>query len=205
MWTISGGFGLRHGVFASEIGEHTGGVFNGSDATPADSKKVIELYGTLQSPLRAYLGTFCLSADEVDDAIQEVFVRLIRHLHGARAGQAWDENHRGWLFRVAHNFVMDIYRDSQRMPRLGDYDAEFHLSHRADPALDPEQALLRKERLTRLDAAMRKLDIEQRSCLLLRAKGLGHKEIGYELGISAQQAAKLLQQGLGLLAGELRT
>jgi DNA-directed RNA polymerase specialized sigma24 family protein len=70
---------------------------------------------------------------------------------------------------MAHNFVMDIYRNSQRVPHLSDRDAEFLLSHRADPAPDPEQVLLRKEILTRLDTAVAKLNIEQRNCLRLRA------------------------------------
>jgi RNA polymerase sigma-70 factor, ECF subfamily len=200
---------MRQNSVTPKVSEHALNVFNGCEATPDDADKVIELYDTLQSPLRAYLGTFGLSADEVDDVIQEVFVRLMRHLrnngNGVKLRQLWDENQRGWLFRVAHNFVMDIYRNSQRAPHLSRHDVEFLLSHRADPALDPEQNLLRKEKLARLDAAISKLDIEQRSCLLLRAQGLRHKEIGSELGISAQQASKLLQQGLGQLAGELRS
>jgi RNA polymerase sigma-70 factor (ECF subfamily) len=174
----------------------------------ADAGKVIELYGALQSPLRAYLGSFGLSADEADDVVQEVFVRLMRHLRqnegGAKVGQPWGENHRGWVFRVAHNFVMDLYRNNQKAPHLSHTDVEALLSKHIDPSPDPEQALLRKEKLSRLDVAIAKLNIEQRNCLLLRAEGLRHREIGCELGISTQQAAKLLQQGLDQLAYELR-
>jgi RNA polymerase sigma-70 factor (ECF subfamily) len=203
----SGTFDIRQCGVASKISEHVSDIF--CDATRADAERVIELYGTLQSPLRAYLSAFGLSADKVDDVIQEVFVRLMRRLreneNGSKVGHPWDENHRGWLFRVAHNFVMDTYRNSHRVLRLSPHEVESLLSNRVDPALDPEQTLLSKERLSRLDTAISKLNIEQRSCLLLRAKGLRHREIGSELGISAQHAAKLVHQGLGLLAGELRT
>jgi RNA polymerase sigma factor (sigma-70 family) len=105
---------------------------------------------------------------------------------------------------VAHNFVIDTYRNSQRAPRLSCHDLDLLLSSRVDPALDPEQTLLSKERLARVDTAISKLAIEQQSCVLLRAQGLRHSEIGSELGISAQQAAKLVHRGLDLLAGELR-
>ena len=207
MPTGSGGLAAWKNGVAPEIGKYALDLLNRSKAAPGNAEKAMELYGLLQSPLRAYLGTFGLSGDEVDDVVQEVFVRLMRHLNenGAKEGQLWDENHRGWIFRVAHNFVMDIYRNSQRTPRLDHHEVELLLSKHVDPSPDPEQTLLRKERLGRLDTAMLKLSAGQRSCVLLRAKGLRHREIGSELGISAQQAAKLLQQGLDLLAGELRT
>jgi RNA polymerase sigma-70 factor (ECF subfamily) len=194
---------------APEICKHALGVLDRSKDTPDDTENVIELYALLQSPLRAYLGTFGLCADEVEDVIQEAFLRLMRHLReyqaGAKAEQLWDQNHRGWLFRVAHNCVMDGYRSSRKAPCLSHEDVYFLLSHHADPALDPEQTLLRKEKLARLNSAMSKLTIEQRGCLLLRAKGWRHKEIAFELGISAHQAKKLLQQGLDTLTDQLKT
>lgn len=209
VWNTSGSFGIRLTAVAPRISGQTSDLFTPSGESLARAEKVIELYGTLKSPLRAYLGRFFLSADEADDVIQEVFVRLMRHLRenedDEKVAQLWEENYRGWLFRVAHNFVMDTYRSGQKAQRLSHSDLEFLLSARPDPALDPEQALLRKERLTLLDTAISKLNLEQRNCLRLRAKGLRHKQIASELGISAQQAARLLQQGLGQLAGELRT
>jgi hypothetical protein len=76
----AGGFSIRQIGSGPEIFVHSLGIFKRCDSKPAQGEKVIELYATLQTPLRAYLGTFSLSADEVDDVIQEVFVRLIRHL-----------------------------------------------------------------------------------------------------------------------------
>lgn len=169
-------------------------------------QNVAELYGALRLPLSTHLGSFGLSGDEVEDTIQEAFVRLMCQptAIGNRAKiDAFREPSRsGRLFRVAHSIVADRYHDSVRMPPAGRSDVEPIAPGCVDPAPDPEQCILREEKLAWLDEAISRLSCQQRSCFLLRAQGLGYKQIGSILGIRAQQAAKLLREGLGLLIEE---
>src|ERR1700757_5157106 len=61
--------------------------------------KTSTLYGELRKPLIRYLVCLGLSPDEAQDAAQDAFLSLHRHL----ASGGSQENIRSWIFRVAHN------------------------------------------------------------------------------------------------------
>jgi RNA polymerase sigma-70 factor (ECF subfamily) len=71
---------------------------------------IVTLYDELRPSLMAYLSGLGLSVDEAEDISQESFLRLVRHLAANRK----EENSRGWLFRVAHNLTMDLFRSGRR-------------------------------------------------------------------------------------------
>jgi RNA polymerase sigma-70 factor (ECF subfamily) len=155
-------------------------------------QKVTRIFQALRLPVYYYLMAFLGDAATADDLTQEVFLRLYAHLHRGRAV----ENARLWVFRVAHNLAFD---ERQRHQRLVQLDAPTWDDVRAnlpDPALNPEQRALQRERLERMHAALQWLSAQERQCLLLRAEGLRYREIGEILGVGTSTVGEFLQRAL---------
>jgi len=160
------------------------------DADPA------ALYRELRKPLLRYLFCLGLSTDEAQDVLQDVFLRLQRHI---AAGGSQD-NIRSWLYRVAHNQT----RNHQRR-----YDRRFVTSfnpdlHRVIDEETPERAVLNrekdKEKLQKMANAVRLLSVSERECLVLRAGGLRYRQIGEVLGISVSTVSDIVTRALKKLA-----
>jgi len=163
---------------------------NGLCGEPAGAKQIAAaLFEQQRLPVCRYLVSLGLRPQVASEIAQESFLRLYRHLrsHGR------SENLRGWVFRVAHNLAMN------ELSRAGKADADAPVSE-ADPAGDPEQALLRKERMRRMRAAIGKLPRRQQECLHLRAEGLRYREIAQVLGIGISSVAESVQRALETLA-----
>jgi RNA polymerase sigma-70 factor, ECF subfamily len=94
-----------------------------------------------------------ISAAEVDDRTQEVFVVAHR-----RWDSFTDQGHgpRAWLFQIVLRVVSDARRHRRRHPE----------SQRAEPAAQLEE-MARKEALVELDRALETIDIGRRAVLVL--------------------------------------
>lgn len=73
---------------------------------------------TLEEPLRRFLGTRCRDDTEIDDIIQETFLRCARFRSGLRK----PENLRPWAFRIAANVLLDRVRRTARVEQRRDMD-----------------------------------------------------------------------------------
>jgi RNA polymerase sigma-70 factor (ECF subfamily) len=158
----------------------------------ANACEATNLYHELRKPLLRYLICLGLSADEAQDAVQDAFLGLHKHL-GSGGSQ---QNIRGWLFRVAHNSARN---------RQHSYDRRFGKS--LHPDLDsiseeatPEQAVLEKEKLRRVEKAMLSLTGCERECLLLRAGGLRYREIAEVLDLPTSTVADTVDRAIKKLA-----
>jgi RNA polymerase sigma-70 factor (ECF subfamily) len=69
----------------------------------------------------------------------------------------------------------------------------------ADPAVNPEQSLLERERQVRFARAVANLSDQQRRCLHLRLEGLRYAEIASVLGISASAVSEFLRRAVARL------
>ncbi len=83
----------------------------GSRTSPPDVTGILQSF---QTPLRAFVAARVQSPFDVDDVLQEVFLRL------AQSGEALHEVQHlaGWLHRVARNAIADHYRARGRLPQL---------------------------------------------------------------------------------------
>ncbi len=163
---------------------------NGSCGAETDPKRIASLIFEQQRvPVCRYLVSLGLRPAVASEIVQEVFFRLYRHLQS----KGGNENLRGWVFRVAHNLGVN------ELKRTGTAEAEPGETE-ADPGGDPEQALLRKERISRMRAAIRALPRRQQECLHLRAQGLRYREIGEVLRIGVSSVAESLQRAMETLA-----
>jgi RNA polymerase sigma-70 factor (ECF subfamily) len=161
--------------------------------------QVAKLYDEIRPSLMAYLGGLGLSVDESEDIIQECFLRLVRHLASKRD----EENLRGWLFRVAHNLTMDLFRAGKRYIAESTDEDDSPVLEVADTSLSPEEIVIKREELRRVWTAMGRLTQQQRYAVLLRAEGLRYREISAVLGMPTQRIGELVQRALTRLAGEV--
>jgi RNA polymerase sigma-70 factor (ECF subfamily) len=87
------------------------------------------LWEQFAPPLRAFLARRVPAGVDPDDLLQDVFVRVVRHLGTLRA----TDRPEAWLFQIARNALRDALRARQR--RDGRTDSlEFDLPAEPDPA-----------------------------------------------------------------------
>jgi len=162
-------------------------------------KQIADLYDEVRPSLFAYLMGMGIRADRAEDIVQEAFLRLVRHL--LSGGK--EDNLPGWLFRVAHNLCIDMYRSDQRIFFEKVPEDEVGSSDHISSQPTPEQTYLHNEYLMRIRLAMSRLTPRQRSCVLLRAERLRYRDIAPVLGVSVQRVCRLMSKALGRLAEEL--
>ncbi len=108
-------------------------------------ERIVALYDELRQPLYRYLICLGLGPDEVEEVIQESFLRLYKHLHGGGG----DENLRSWLYRVAHNLTVNRNRNRGRTEEATPERWQELALSTSDPAPGPEEILLHKEKMIR--------------------------------------------------------
>jgi RNA polymerase sigma-70 factor (ECF subfamily) len=89
----------------------------------------------LEGDLRAFLGRRCRDESELDDVVQETFLRAARF----RSSVQDSRNLRGWTMRIGGNVLRDRQRRESRMPRQAVAGAlELDELHDARDALDED-------------------------------------------------------------------
>lgn len=162
-------------------------------------KSIVDLYDSVRPGLSAYLISLGLSRSQAEDIVHDTFLKLIQHMKLKND----EEDLRGWVFRVAHNLAINLHQSAYQ--RLSDALGvnEIPLARLADSSLSPEELVLKKEELRRVQTAMSRLTQQQRYAVLLRAEGLRYREIAEVLGVSTQRVTELVQRALQRLAGDL--
>ena len=170
-------------------------------AAPPDQLRdeALRWFDELSVPLRRYLLCSGASPADADDAVQESFLRLHRHLekNGDRS------NLYGWVFQVARNYLRDERRSAHRQRTVPMEDAMARDGGPADPQGSAEHCALDEERSRRLRAAIEKLPEQQRECMLLRSSGLRYREIAGVLGIQTSSVGALVHRASARLSEEL--
>jgi RNA polymerase sigma-70 factor (ECF subfamily) len=147
-----------------------------------------ELFRRHEALVLAIVRRYAASADDAADLVQRTFLRAFEAARRSiRRGPRNAVPFRRWLVRVAVNLAKNHRRDAARLVRAPLEDA-------GDAgAVEPigADALLRRERETRLRAAVLRLPSRQREVLTLRIDAeLPFAEIALALGIT-ENAAKV--------------
>jgi RNA polymerase sigma-70 factor, ECF subfamily len=160
--------------------------------------RITQFYDELHGPVYRYLMCRFSIPVDVDDIIQETFLRLYKHLNaGGR-----EDNIRGWVFRVAHNIsVNELKRRKHFSPIAPEELAELEISH-ADPTPGLEELLIRREEMARIHVAISSLSDQQKQCLCLRAEGFRYREIAEILEVTISTVAESLRRAIKKLIRE---
>ena len=160
-----------------------------------DSAAFDLLYARYRGPLYRYIGRQ-VAAAATDDLFQEVWMRVIRARDRYRPSAPFG----AYLFRIAHNVVVDHYRRSAAQPASADHDPD------ALPQPDPDAAerLDQTQQKLRLAAAIRSLPADQRDALLLHEEaGLTLEQIGAVTGVGRETVKSRLRYAFSKLREQL--
>jgi RNA polymerase sigma-70 factor (ECF subfamily) len=120
-------------------------------ARRADSAALGEIHAQYANKIYTYIYHRVGQAELAEDLTGQVFMRM---LEAIRSGQAWRTSFSGWLYRIAHNLVIDYYRrrgratfaDIDEVPQIGTTDGEPSKSVQA--SMDRESLLAALDQLT---------------------------------------------------------
>lgn len=148
--------------------------------------------------LRSWLRSQCPERSDVDDVIQESYLRIWR----ARTAEPIRST-KAFLFRVARNVMIDLLRRNRNSPF--ESQADLAALPVADECPDPVECLTANEKRQLLADAIAALPPRGRELMLLcRVHGLTHREAGEQLGIATKTVDEHISRGLNQLGAELR-
>jgi RNA polymerase sigma-70 factor (ECF subfamily) len=161
------------------------------------------LYARHKGGVYRYLLRQCRQGGVADELFQDVWMNLIR----ARASYAPTAKFTTWLYRLAHNRLIDHYRASAHLS-LVSADDEAHVDaiaalpgHRGD---EPQVRAENSELGERLRAAVAALPPAQREAFLLQQEaGLSLAEIAELTGVGTETVKSRLRYALAKLRGDL--
>ena len=130
-------------------------------ASRAHTAAVGEIYDQYVEKIYAYIYHRVGQAELAEDLTGQVFMRM---LEAIRSGQAWRTSFSGWLYRIAHNLVIDYYRRRGRTTFV-DIDEVAPISTTEGEPSKSVQASMDRENLR---AALNQLTEEQAQVITLR-------------------------------------
>ena len=163
------------------------------------------LYRRWRSRLYRYLLRQCGNAAHADELFQDIWLKIV----GARRGYEVAAKFSTWLFRIAHNRLIDHYR-AQGRAALVSYDddpadADLVGSLPAATASQPEVVIERKGLAQELVKHIEALPAAQRETFLLSEEGeLTLEEIAAATGVSRETAKSRLRYAVGKLRAALK-
>jgi RNA polymerase sigma-70 factor (ECF subfamily) len=159
------------------------------------------LYARHRARLFRYLLHQCGRREQADEMFQEIWMSVIR----ARGGYEVSAKFTTWLYRIAHNRVIDGFRTSGRRAEFEvDADDGDLPDCPAPSAAQPERMLERAQLGGRLLAAIEALPAPQRDAFLLVTEGgLTVEEIANATGIGFETAKSRLRYAYARLRNEL--
>lgn len=142
-----------------------------------DYKAFERIYEEYRRPLTGRLFRLLKSPDLVEEVLQELFLRL------------WDSRKRldttlpvkAYLFRIAGNLVVDLYRKAARDKRLREHlmiSSEYRYSHVEEGLVEAENKAILLEAVALLP------EQQQRVYRMCKLEGLRYAEVAGKLGIS---------------------
>ena len=162
------------------------------------------LYARHKGGVYRYLLRQCRQGGVAEELFQDVWMNLIR----ARASYAPTAKFTTWLYRLAHNRLIDHYRASGHLALVSaDDDAHEELVAAVPGARgdEPQARAENRELGERLRAAVAALPSAQREAFLLQQEGgLSLAEIAELTGVGAETVKSRLRYALTKLRNELR-
>ena len=151
-----------------------------------------------RAPLRGFFARRVRDAADVEDLIQEVFLRLVGRARGEPI-----EKVEQYLFQTAANVLRDSGRRS--MVREGDaHESYDEAVHDVGSDITPERVLLGKESVTIVAAALRELPQRTRDVFVLRAlERHKYAEIAAMLRVSTRAVEQHMAKALAHLGRAL--
>jgi RNA polymerase sigma-70 factor (ECF subfamily) len=157
-----------------------------AEAVKLDEAALSELYDRYELKIYSYI--YRRTSDQVlsEDLTAQVFLKMLEAIHNERA---WRSSFSGWLYRIAHNLVIDHYRSRDRQKQISLDETP----NMPDPANNPVRAAEMTLDTEYVRSAIRRLTEEQQQVISLRfMEGYSFGEIA-EMMNKTEGAVKALQ------------
>lgn len=143
-------------------------------ARQRDPKALASIYDAYAPKIYAYIYRHVGDPHRAEDLTSGVFIKMLEALDRDRFAQ---DALQAWLYRIAHNLIIDDVRYEQRRPA-----SDLHEGLSMPPNSTPEFVVGHRLENERLRQAIQQLTGEQRDVIVLR----------FGEGMTAPQAARIL-------------
>ena len=159
-----------------------------SKPSPAEQdRRIAETFALEQPRLRSFIRRRVTDSRDAEDILQEVFTELVE---AYRMFQSIDQVG-AWLFRVARNRIVDLFRKKKPVslsdlpPQLNDEGEEMSVEELLpSPEAGPEAAFARLMLVEELEEALDELPNEQREAFVAHEiEGISFKELAERSGV----------------------
>ncbi len=151
-----------------------------------DEKALGEIYDRYEVKIYTYIYRRTGQQALAEDLTAQVFLKM---LEAIRKRKAWHSSFSGWLYRIAHNIVVDYYRRRDRQQQVSIDDFPILTSSNDNPVRFAELRLDAE----RLRSAIRRLTADQAEVVSLRfLEGYSIAEVARMMG-KTDGAIKALQ------------
>ncbi len=161
---------------------------SGITSMTEQDRRISEIIAGERSRLRNFIRRRVPNEADVEDLLQDVFSEVIEAYRLMEPVQRWS----AWMFRVARNRIIDLFR-KRRLEAFGSDPAAISNEREAlpleevltSPAAGPAEAYARTVLLEELEEALDELPREQREAFLAHeVEGYSFREISARTGIS---------------------
>lgn len=135
-----------------------------------------------------YIFNMIKDEDLANDIFQETFVKAITTIKQGRYNA--DGKFASWISRIAHNSVIDHFRQEKSQGTISTDESEFDILNRRDLADETiEDIIIDRSIRDDIRTLIQSLPAEQRQVLIMRYyKNLSFKEIAEKTGVSINTA-----------------
>lgn len=143
-----------------------------------------------------FIFKFLGDRQKAEDLTQEVFLRVYRHVAGYKPRSQF----KTWLYTIARNICLnEMRRKKERIVSLDDPagpDGRGFAHRLSDKSVaGPDEDLIRREKMTLVQAAVNELPEKQRAAVLLRRyEQMSYAEIAVTLNVSEKAVKSLLSR-----------
>jgi len=157
-----------------------------------DAPAFDRLYQRHRAALYRFLLRGCSNRAQAEDLFQDVWMNVIKASHNYQPSARFST----WLYRIAHNRLVDAYRQHKPTTVLDD--------EILDAQAGPDAVHGNRELAQRLERAIARLPLDQRTAFLLQEeRALSLEEIASVTGVGRETVKSRLRYALQKLKGAL--
>ncbi|MDP4201231.1 MAG: RNA polymerase sigma-70 factor [Bacteroidota bacterium] len=170
---------------------------NFAERLRSDDKKVIdEIFALYHIKIFRFSVSYLKNEDDAYDIVQEVFIKIWE----ARFSLKSDTNFDAFIFTIAKNAVMSLFRKRLSEQKYLDYLSESAVSNALDTEEQTDYVFLRQK----YEQLVETLPVKRKEIFLLsREKGLSNKEIALKQGVSEKTVEDHITKALAYLKKQL--
>jgi RNA polymerase sigma factor (sigma-70 family) len=162
-----------------------------------DVKAFEILFGRIKDDVFTYIYSHVQDEDEANDIFQETFFKVINSLKKSHYNE--EGKFKNWVFRIAHNLIIDYYRKNNKMGVVSGEGEKISLFSSAKLAdhKNIETQIISIQINKKVKDLLKYLPEEQREVVIMRHfVGMSFKEIAENLDISINTALGRMRYAL---------